>query len=382
MLRKVRIAVILIGIIVFLSGCSQVSRETIINNSQSFTNDNISSNLLDDIADKDSIVVGQFHGLKEHQEFLANLVIKSHQEIGLKQVMVESPHAFSWIFNGYGQGELDNDLFVQEIIYKWPVFLNRIREYNLSQESENRIAVRTGDANFHQDQFISSIQYLRQHLPERDTINRLLNNIITAEDREDVLEEFKEHLTVDKANYRDYWGPGWNKTLIEMIEIELTSLEIRNLWNDNYPDAHNMRENILKDIAEKQLTERGQTIFNFSFYHAQKQHQIGTRKEWLAGFLEKNYSHYSLLAVPISGEIKDENGGYKEVDLLTGNNRGELFRRTAEIVGSDSNIYLSLADPEFQKGKALMDLHFQKIEGIPNEIFDGIILFPEVTLLK
>lgn len=38
--------------------------------------------------------------------------------------MLESPHAFSWIFNGYTQGELDNDLFVQEIIYKWPVFLN------------------------------------------------------------------------------------------------------------------------------------------------------------------------------------------------------------------------------------------------------------------
>lgn len=49
---------------------------------------------------------------------------------------------------------------------------------------------------------------MRKHLPERDTINRLLNNIITADDREKVLEEFKEHLTIDKANYRDYWGAG------------------------------------------------------------------------------------------------------------------------------------------------------------------------------
>lgn len=382
MSRKVKVVMILIGILFFLTGCSQISREAIINNSQSFIKGDVSSKLVDDIADKDSIVVGQFHGLKEHQEFLADLVIRSHQEIGLNQVVVESPHAFSWIFNGYAKGVLDDDLFVQEIIYKWPVFLNRIREYNLTQETDNIIEVRTGDANFHQDQFISSIQYMRQHLPERDTINRLLNNIITAADREEVLEEFKEHLTVDKANYRDYWGPGWNNTLIEMIKIELISLEIRNLWNDNYSEAHKIRENILKDIAEKQIKERGQTVFNFSFYHAQKQHQIGTRKEWLAEFLDKNYSHYSLLTVPIAGEIKDENGGYEEVNLLKGNNRDELFKRTAELVGSDTNIYLSLTDSEFQKGQALMDLHFQKIEGVPNEIFDGIILFPEVTLLN
>lgn len=167
-----------------------------------------------------------------------------------------------------------------------------------------------------------------------------------------------------------------------MIEIELMSLNIRNLWRDNYSDDHNIRENILEDIAEKQIKEKGRTVFNFGFYHAQKKHQIGTRKEWLAEFLAKNYSHYSLLAVPVSGEIKDANGRDGEVNLLKGDKKDELFKRTLGVVGSDTNIYLNLGEFEFQKSQVLMDLYFQKIEGVPNKVFDGIILFPEVTLLN
>ncbi len=115
--------------------------------------------------------------------------------------------------------------------------------------------------NSQEDQFISSLQYMRQKLPERDTVNRLLNRTISAADRRDILLEFKDILSNNSSNFNQSWGSDWNRLLVEMIDVELESIEIREMWDIDYREAHTLREELIKELANERLNNNGNAIF-------------------------------------------------------------------------------------------------------------------------
>ncbi|MFN2363619.1 MAG: hypothetical protein ABR596_04915 [Halarsenatibacteraceae bacterium] len=369
----------LIILLVFLTGCSGISEDEIRNSSEVFSKNEFPESLMERISGAEAIVLGQYHGYRNSQDFLADFIINQHKNNNISQIVIGAPHAYSWIYNSYVKGEMNSDLFVEEIISEQKILLVIIREYNSNLAKDDMITVKTGDINFQEDQFISSLQYMRQQIPERDTINRLLNRVISAANRAEILEEFKRLLSNNKSNFNDSWGADWNKKLLEMIEVELESIEIRGIWDKDYTEAHLLRENLIKDLAEKRIQESGNTIFKFTFYQAQKDHYLGTRKEWLAEYLASETSlvesSYSFLLLPMSGRMYDPNNGTMNIDIRN-LEENSLFKKTIDILGNDDFIYMDFNSKPYKNNKERLDLYYQKIEAVPYKIFDGAILLP------
>ncbi len=370
-------------IILTLTGCSRIGEEDIINASETFSKGELPLSLLETISGKEAIVIGQFRGVKEHQNWLADFVIHQFENNEISLVVLGDRHAYSWIFDSYVRNDLNSNLFVEEVISDWAVFLNRIKEYN-NNLNNKKISVKTGDMNSQEDQFIISLQYMRQELSERDTVNRLLNRTISAANRKDVLLEFKDLLSNNSSNFDQSWGSDWNRLLIEMIDVELASIEIREMWDLDYREAHTLREELIKDLASDRLQSNGNTIFNYSFYHAQKEHYLGSRKQWLAEYLNSDESpvesSYSLLSLPMTGNIVGINNDIKDINIIE-NENDDLFKRTANIFGVDDYIYMDFNREIFRNKRVDLNLYYQKIEANPYEIFDGAILLPEATLI-
>lgn len=366
-------------LLLLLTGCSGISDEEIRKSSAVFSENEFPESLMERISGADSIVLGRYHGYQDNQDFLSDFIINQHINNNINQIVLGNSHAYSWIYNSYVKGEINSDLFVEEIISEQKILLDRIREYNSSLANNNMINVKSGDNNFQEDQFISSLQYMRQQIPERDTINRMLNRVISASDRAKVLNEFKTLLSNNKSNFNDSWGTDWNKRLLEMIEVELESIEIRNIWDQEYTEAHVLRENLIKDLAKKRIQENGNTIFVFTFYQAQKEHYLGTRKEWLAEYLASGLSlvesSYSFLLLPMSGSMYDPNNGRMDIDIRD-LEENSLFKKTIDILGIDDFIYLDFNRNSFKNNKERLDLYYQRIEAVPYKIFDGTILLP------
>ncbi|MFW5873156.1 MAG: hypothetical protein ACOCVD_00595 [Bacillota bacterium] len=377
--KKPALLLILVLVLTFFIGCSRVSDDEIRNSAEVFSVDELPESLLEKINGAESIILGQYHGYQENQKFLADFIIYQHENNNINQVILGNRHAYSWIYNSYVKGEINSDLFVEEIISEEKLLLDRIKEYNSNLAKDDMISVKTGDLNSQEDQFISSLQYMRQKLPERDTINRLLNRVISASDRTKVLNEFKHLLSNNESNFNDNWGEDWNKKLLEMIEVEIKSTEIRDMWNQDYTDAHILRENLIKNLAEKRIQDKGNTIFMFTFYQAQKKHYLGSRKEWLAEYLASDESFvessYSFLLFPMSGSIYDRNDGVMNIDI-EGLEDNSLYKKTIEILGANDFIYLDFDRESFKNNKVKLDLYHQKIEAVPHKIFDGTILLP------
>lgn len=370
-------------IILNLTGCSRISEDDIIDASETFSKGDLPLNLLETVSGKEAIVIGQFRGIQEHQDLLADFVIHQFENNDISLVVLGDRHAYSWIFDSYVKGDLSSDLFVEEVISNWAIFLNRIRDYNNNLDN-SKISVKTGDMNSQEDQFISSLQYMRQQLPERDTVNRLLNRTISAADRRDILLEFKDILLNNSSNFNQSWGSDWNRLLVEMIDVELTSIEIREMWDIDYREAHTLREELIKELANERLNNNGNAIFNYSFYQAQKEHYLGSRKQWLAEYLNSDESpvesSYSLLTLPMTGNITDGNNGIKDINIKE-NEDDDLFKSTANLIGLDDNIYMDFDRGIFRNKKMDLNLYYQKIEANPYDIFDGVILLPEATLI-
>ncbi len=379
LLKKPVFLLFLIIISVFLAGCSGISDDQIRKSSELFSEGEFPGSLMERISGADSIVLGQYHGYQGNQDFLADFIIDQHKNNNINQIVLGNHHAYSWIYNSYVKGEINSDLFVEEIISEQEILLDRIREYNSRLTNINMINVKSGDINSQEDQFISSLQYMRQQIPERDTINRMLNRVISAANRAEVLNEFKNLLSNNKSNFNDSWGADWNKKLLEMIEVELESIEIRDMWDQEYTDAHVLRENLIKDLAKKRIQENGNTIFIFTFYQAQKEHYLGTRKEWLAEYLASNKglveSSHSFLLLPMSGSIYDPNNGMMDIDIRD-LEENSLFKKTIEILGTNGFIFLDFNSNSFKNNKERLDLYYQRIEAVPFKIFDGTILLP------
>lgn len=383
--KRIFLFILLLAIILSLSACTRISSDNINDASEVFSKNNMPVSFLNKVSEAEAIVIGQYKGIKEHQDLLADLTIHQHKNSNIDIVVLGSRHAYSWIFNSYVKGELNSDLFVEEVTSDWVIFLSRIREYNKDLSDNNKISVKTGDINSQEDQFVSSLQYMRQQLPERDTVNRLLNRIISAADRTEVLIEFKNILSNNSSNFSQSWGSDWNKILIEMIEVEIASTEIREMWDLDYTEAHILREDLIKELAEKRLENNNNIIFNYSFYQAQKNHYLGTRKEWLAGYLNSEDSSietsYSFLFIPMSGQIFDGEDGIMNIDISIEEDNG-LFKRTVDLIGSDKQIYIDFHFDQFKNKKDDLNLYYQKIEAVPYNIFDGAILMPKASLIN
>lgn len=370
-------------LLLLLTGCSRIDESAIENNSVIIAPGNLSVDTLKPMHDKKAIMVGEFPGTLEHQELLAELVKTLHEERRIDSVILEDRHAYSWIFEDYVLGRIDDGLFTQNIFQKYEVFLEAIRNYNNELSQEEKISVKSGDINFQHDQFLSSLQFMRRYLADREIINRFLNRLRTTADKKTELLEFKEFISEERP-FTDEEDIDWNERIMNLIEIEIDSMEPRERWQEDYVQAHQLREEVLKKIASQELNQDKRVLFNYGFNHAQKAHHFGTEKEWLGEFLTSHHpiskdETYNLTLVPVSGELVAQSGNLREVDLFSDQLDQELLSTTAELMGKENYIYLHLNPDKFSSDELKINLHFQQIEAVPYDLYDGFILIPRVT---
>jgi len=381
-LKRISLAFLLVLILMTASACGGLDEDAVEKNSAVFVKDDIPQELMTELQDKKAIAAGELHSSQEHQRLLAKLVVELHQEDELDVVILDSRHAYSWILEDYVRGELDDGVFLQEIIENRRSFLQEIRKYNQGRDAEEELIVRSGDINFQHDQFLSSLQFMRRHIENRGSLNHFLNQLRSASDRERVMCNYKEELQ-EEEELQGAWERDWNERVIRMIEVELDSREPREKWQTDYTRAHKLREEVLKGIASWNLNENREILFNYGFNHVQKKHHFGTEKEWLGEFISSNHpisqkASYNFIVMPLQGQIRTREGDIESVDILTDPPEDEIISSASEILGEDEPVFVNFAE-DFISNEVTFDLHYQQVEAVPGEIYDGIIILPGVS---
>lgn len=373
-------------LIISLAACTRIDEGVIEKNSTAFTPGNIPAEMVDQMADKKAIMVGEFHRSQEHQELLFDLVKALHNQQGLDSVILQDRHAYSWIFTDFAEGRIEDGVFLENVISRYEYFLKNIREYNNQLPQDQKVSVKSGDINFQHDQFLSSLQYMRRFLNDRELVNRFLNRLRTTSDKKTVMLDFKEEIEQEQP-FEVERDIDWNRRISRILEIEIDSFAPREKWQSDYVQAHRLREEVFKKIASWELSDDKRVLFNYGFNHTQKSHHFGTEKEWLGEFLSKNYpvtenKTYSITFVPMRGELRTSEGKIEQIDLMKDTSDNELLTTTAELMGEENHIFLNLNPDDFPSRENKINLHFQKIEAVPYELYDGFLLIPQVNPFK
>ncbi len=380
------IPLLILILILFLTSCNRIDEEAIEKNSTVFTPGNIPEEMIEQMTDKKAIMIGEFHSSREHQELLVDLVKDLHERGEIDSVILQERHAYSWIIDDFVRGRIENGVFVENIIGRYEYFLKNIREHNNELPHDRRLSVKSGDINFQHDQFLSSLQFMRRYLNERELINRFLNSLRTTADQKSVMLNFKDRIE-EQQPFVNEGEINWNNRIAQMVEVEMDSIEPREKWQTDYVQAHQLREEVLKKIASWELSSDKEVLLNYGFNHIQKKHHFGTEKEWLGEFLSKNYpltedNTYSIAFVPLRGELGTSEDEYEQIDLFADSNDGEFLTTAAKLKGEGNYIFINLNPDDFPSRENKINLHFQKVEVVPYELYDGFLLIPRVSTVK
>lgn len=315
--------------------------------------DTIPDQLLNLLAANQVIVLGETHHLREHWNFVASL-LRELQARGFRQLLFEAPHMADWLFDDYvtdGQRAPD---------WKPPPFyarrLDAIRQFNLTLAPEDRIHVRAIDVNENHyggaAGFQSMIGEVAKHLPITGEIDALQQaDFSNPVDEKEALESFQSFLDANQAGLSESWGTDWFERVLEMTQVERSSIDIREYRKSDDNRAARAREEVIKEIADLRLSEAsGGTVVNIGAHHAQKAHLMGTQQEWLGDYLVHRGSTASrkvivlgISAAKIELEPGADGSPFSVLDASPGN---EILRVLAET-WPGQNVFLRLDDPLF-----------------------------------
>ena len=318
-----------------------------------FDGSSIPGEVVDLLAGNKVVLLGETHHLREHWAFVADLLGELHSR-GFRQLLIEAPQMVGWLLDDYVQG----GSFVPE--WEPPPFYERklsaIRIYNETLSPEETIHVRGIDAN--EDwyggagSFHSILEYLADHLPVPGPVGASLGadyagagpDIQTAR-----IEKLLASLETDRQGLIASWGSGWYDQVVEMVEVELASIDIRAGEGDA---ASRAREEIIKELSDERVAECScGTLINIGGHHAQKSHLMGTEQEWMGDYLahESAIVRGSIIVIGLNSArtMLEPGAGGTPWDILQGASPdNELMRVVAES-WPGRTVFLPLDDPLF-----------------------------------
>lgn len=272
-------------LVVSCSAQPEVSREEMVQLIQTtavaFSDLNLSSEILEDLASHRVVVLGETHRLREHWQFLATLVEDLHGS-GFRQVLIEAPHMAEWLYDHYVHGgvlvpELELPKFYEDR-------LAGIREVNEGLDPGERIRVRAIDVN---EEHHGGGQAFRDVLGSLVDILGAPGPIeaFTAtpagspEEQRESIERLSASLRAESSTLSEEWGPEWFAHVEEMVEVERASIDIREYRQADDNRAARTSEEEIKELVEARLADdEGRTVINVGGPHAQKSPLMGTTK--------------------------------------------------------------------------------------------------------
>ena len=381
-------AVVALIVAIGLAGCSPTADVTVDELSAVVERDGVAfegamipTAVVARLADNRVVLLGETHHLREHWAFVADLLSELHDE-GFRQLLIEAPQMVGWLLDDYVQG----GVFVPG--WEPPPFYERklsaIRTYNGTLAPDERIHVRGIDVNEEwyggAGSFQSVLEYLAQHLPTPGPVDGSLGNDYPdapSDVQTERIETLLAALAEDRSTLAESWGANWYDQVVEMVEVELASIDVRAKDGDA---ASKAREEIIKQLADERVAECScGTVVNIGGHHAQKSHLMGTDQEWMGDYLahESTVVEGSIIVVELSSAqtLLEPGAGGTPWDILASASPDNEINRIMAETWPGQTVFLPLDDPIFSDRRVAFNSEDIIYATSLSEQYDAIIQY-------
>jgi hypothetical protein len=375
--------------VIVISGCgaSPISaddlRPIVASDGLAFQTASIPDALLDTLASHRLVVIGESHLIREHHEFVPALLEGLHER-GFRQVLLEWPHAFDWLVSDYAFGGEPNPKW-KPPTWLYGKLIEGILSLNLDLAEGDRFTVRGIDVNLDEyggaTMFRDSIGFLSTHLDELGPIDEFQNSPYhTPEAQKSSLETLLRDLDADRSALIGSWGEVWYDRIVELAEVETTSIEIRTIREDDYDRSVRLREEEMKRLTDLRLSEtEAGTLLNVGGNHAQKERFKGTKQEWLGDHLVHQSEIVAGDAIVVAFTAANIVADYVTdvVDYHVADESGpeELFRIINET-WPESIVFLPFDNAVFSEAAVAMNYENTIYVVSPKHHYDAVIVYP------
>lgn len=348
-----------------------------------FDNQQIPAELIDTLAANKVVLLGENHFLREHREFEAALLPELHAR-GFRQYLFEWTQAADWLLADFvNDGGLEPGWTPPHDI--GGAALTAIRDFNRTLPPEERIQVHGIDVHLADyggaASWVVILDALLRHLPDPGPLTAVLQGDHgTAESHQALLAALQAELADGRSALTAAWGEDVYDTIVEMVEVELASLQVRALRGSDYDQSVRLREEAIQGLSERRIGEiPGGTLINMGATHAQKKGLWGTENvAWLGDYLAHQSpaaegAVFVLWVTPANiKELPDS--GTPDFDL-SASPPNELLRVIHET-WPDETIFLPLDDPLFSSSRIPINVSGEIFVSAPAQQFDGVLLLP------
>jgi len=347
-----------------------------------FSVESIPDEVIDRLASHEVVIVGELHFLREHRELTVDLLKQLHAR-GFRQLLFEWTQTADWLIDDFVMdGGLEPE-WAPPLSIGGDV-LAGIRDFNRTLPPEERVRVHTIDVTLDDyggsQSFLNSLKALVQHLSNPGPLSVFLqNDYDTPEKQITSLQTLQEELDAGRSDLVASWGKHWYDTVVEMVHVEVTSVPIRAIRQDNYDKSVRMREDAIKELVDLRLEDFPHgTLINIGSTHAQKERLWGTKIEWLGDYLvhRSQAVDHSVIAVDVSAAhiVSVPGSGIADCDLK--DFPENVLFRVMNRTWPDRIVFLPLDDPVFSTESVRINNGENMYAGTLKNHYDVVILLP------
>ena len=324
------------------------------------------------------VVVGEYHGIAEHDVFVGALVTALHDH-GVRLLLLEFPQAYDWLLDGYVRGFVDTPGEAAQRVYG--PMLDRVRARNASLSPEEHLRVFAIDVNHREDDFLPPFRGIAHQLGQPSLLMDAAAAIEAGDAPGAVLATLEASLVAEADALERDWGEAAFVVVLDMVEAERRSLEVR--AEPAGRRRGEAREAVMKALVDRQLARTNSGAFvNVGRYHAQKTSRDGTVDVWLGEYLASASPYaqdetFVLVVVPAMGERR-VGETVQTFDVAVDSPPNELFRLMHAIAG-DAPAFLALDDELFANERVVVNYLPRIDTEPPAKVFDAFVLLPEVS---
>ena len=340
--------------------------------------------VIDRLAEHKVVLLGETHHLREHWALVAALMSELH-EAGFRQLLIEAPHMAGWLLDDYVQGS--------PLMPAWeaPPFYERrlsaIRALNETLSPEDRIHVHGIDANEEwyggARDFTLLLGWVVDRLPTRGPVDTLLDFDYAEADastQSEAIDTLLTSLEVDRSTLVAEWGTDRYDHLVEMLEIERSSVDVRALREDDDSDGARAREQMIKLLADERIQACScGTVINIGGHHAQKSHLMGTDQEWMGDHLANTSRAVdgSIIVIGFTSARTELEPGADGTpwNILDSESPSNELRRVMAEAWPEQTVFLPLEDPMFRERTVAYNSEDMIHVAALQEQFDAIVQY-------
>lgn len=352
--------------------------------------DTLPQNMIDTLSEYKVVLMGEIHYVKEHQIMMGAMLQRLHDS-GFRYYVQEVGSANSVLVDHYIKGDMKS---LPEVYLNLDKdLINSLHAFNLELREQGRASEQISylgfDMNHYHGIYVNSIQEL-QKLYRSEALEiyskSLLNESEDARAQQNLMREFALLLN-DLKPAENGLDAMQIQTLQWMTENEINSMDLRFNFDDQIREDYIEKE-VIRSIEKSAEDEK--LLINCGSWHAQLiPHWVkGSNRNfrWLGMrlvdyFNERPDGFYSIAVTAYSGELKSNisSSNRKEFSTIQSRSNYKLIPALYKAYG-DRNVFLDYVPFSDSDIKITVDYPYNTVMLKPNEQFNGLFVYPKVTV--